>query len=144
MKLTIDNETFRYLNAFGTLTGVIAQDCFELKEEIVYVVEPGKIGVAVGKGGANIKKVEGLLNKKIRLVEYSEDPNTFIRNVIFPLKVKNVYISTKSSGEKVINIQADVKLKKALMRNGKKLYKLLTILVGRHFPSYGVGIVDTQ
>ncbi|MBR9680504.1 MAG: NusA-like transcription termination signal-binding factor [Candidatus Altiarchaeota archaeon] len=142
MKLKIDNETFRFLNAFGTLTGVSAVDCFENKGEIVYVVEPGKIGVAVGKGGANIKKVENLLNKKIRLVEYSNDPTTFIRNVVYPIKVKNIYISTKSSGDKVINIQADVKLKKTLIRDGKKLLKLIITLVERHFPSYKAEVID--
>ena len=142
MKLTIDNETFRFLNAFGTLTGVSAVDCFENKSEIVYVVEPGKIGVAVGKGGSNIKKVEGLLKKSIRLIEYSNDPTTFIRNVIYPMKVKNVYISTKSTREKVINIEADARLKKTLMRDSKKLYKLLSTLVERHFPSYRVEVLQ--
>lgn len=142
MKLKIDNETFRYLNAFGTLTGVSAVDCFETKTEVVYVVEPGKIGIAVGKGGANIKKVESLLNKSIRLIEYSNDPNTFIRNVIYPSKVKNVYISTKSTGEKVINIQSDARLKKTLMKDGKKIYRLLSTLVERHFPSYRVEVLQ--
>lgn len=142
MKLTIDNETFRYLNAFGTLTGVSAVDCFENKNEIVYVVEPGKIGIAVGKGGMNIKKVENLLNKSIRLVEYSDDATTFIRNVVYPAKVKNVYISTKSSGEKVINIQSDARLKKILMRDGKRLFKLLSTLVERHFSSYRVEVLQ--
>jgi N utilization substance protein A len=142
MTFTINNETFRYLNAFSTLTGVSAIDCFEVRDEIVYVVEPGKIGIAVGKGGSNIKKVENLLKKKIRLVEYSNDPTTFIRNVLYPMKVKNVYISTKSSGNKVINIQADARLKKALMRDRKKMYSLLSTLVERHFPSYGVEVVN--
>lgn len=142
MPFKINNETFRFLNAFNTLTGVGALDCFELRDEIVYVVEPGKIGIAVGKGGSNIKKVERLLKKRIRLVEYSNDPRTFIRNVLYPMKVRNVYISTKSSGEKVINIQADAKLKKALLRNGKKMYNLLKKLVERHFPSYGLEVVD--
>jgi len=142
MKLKIDNETFRYLNAFGTLTGISALDCFENKDEVVYVVEPGKIGIAVGKGGSNIKKVERILNKNIRLIEYSNDPNTFIRNVIYPLKPKSIYISTKSSGEKVINLQTDARLKKTLIRNGKKLLKLLSTLVERHFPSYQIEVID--
>jgi len=142
MKFVIDNDTFRYLNAFGTLTGVSAIDCFERKDEIIYVVEAGKIGVAVGKGGVNIKKVERLLNRRIRLVEYSTDPMTFMRNVLYPVKVPNLYISTKSSGDKVINIRADVKLKKALMRDGKKMYTLLSMLVGRHFPAYKIEVTN--
>ncbi len=141
MKLTIDNETFGYLSAFNTLTGVSAIDCFLPHEnEIVYVVEPGKIGMAVGKNGANIKKVEGHVKKQIRLVEYSNDPITFVRNVLYPLKVPNIYISTKSSGEKVINLKADARLKKVLLKDRQKMLKLIAALVERHFPQYRVEV----
>jgi len=135
MILKINNETFRYLNAFGTLTGVSSLDCFELFGEIVYVVEPGKIGIAVGKGGSNIKKVENLLKRRIRLVEFSSDPITFIRNAVYPIKIQNIYISTKSSGDRVLNIKADAKLKKVLMRESKKMFKLLSMLIERQFPA---------
>lgn len=141
MILKINNETFRFLNAFGTLTGVSALDCFELSGEIVYVVEPGKIGIAVGKGGANIKKVEKLLKKHVRLIEYSSDPITFVRNAVYPLKIKNIYMSTKSSGDKVLNIKADAKLKKLLMRESKKMFKLLSMLVERQFSSFKLEVV---
>jgi N utilization substance protein A len=142
MRLTIDNDTFRYLNAFGTLTGVSAIDCFDQSGEIIYIVEPGKIGVAVGKGGSNIKKVEEIVKKRIRLVEYSSDPITFIRNAVYPLKVPNIYISTKSSGEKVLNMKSDAKLKKTLMREGRKMMKLLSSLVARQFPSFKLEVVQ--
>ena len=143
MKLTIDNETFGFLSAFGTLTGVSAIDCFMPSDkEIVYVIEPGKIGIAVGKGGVNIKKVENFVKKQIRLVEYSSDPITFVRNVLYPIKVPNLYISTKSSGEKVINIKADARLKKLLLKDRQKMLKLIASLIERHFPQYRVEVVS--
>ncbi|MBR9681945.1 MAG: NusA-like transcription termination signal-binding factor [Candidatus Altiarchaeota archaeon] len=142
MKLKIDNETFRYLSVFGTLTGVGAVDCFSNGGEVVFVVEAGKIGIAVGKKGSNIKKVETLLKKKIRLIEHSQDAVSFIHNIIFPLRPKNVYISTKSDGAQVINIQVDVRMKKTLMREGKNLYNLLNQLVSRHFPNFKVEVRD--
>ena len=143
MKLKINNETFRYLSVFGTLTGVSAVDCFETGNEIVYVVETGKIGIAVGKKGVNIKKVESLLKKKIRLIEHSLDAVRFIHNVLYPMKPKNVYVSTKSDGAKVINIQLDVRMKRTLMREGKNLYNLLNQLVSRHFPNFKIEVRDT-
>ena len=90
MRVRINNDNFRYLHAFSSLTGVGAIDCLEFNGEIVYVVESGKISVAVGKKGANIKKVEDLTKKRIRLVEFSQDPIQFVRNIIFPNRPKNV------------------------------------------------------
>ncbi len=140
MKLRIDNDTFRYLNAFATLTGVAALDCFEENGEVVYVVEPGKIGIAVGRKGSNIRKVEELLKKKITLVEYSPDPIIFVRNILFPIRPRQVYIATKSDGRKVVTIVLDRKARRALTANGKKLYNLLLKLMSRHHPSYGVEV----
>jgi len=142
MKLRIDNETFRYLSAFSTLTGVSALDCFEFNGEIVYVVEPGKISVAVGKGGSNIKKVESLLKKRVRLVEYSNDPISFVRNILFPSFPRNIYLVTKSDGSKVIKIVADRALKRRLFKDGKKIFNLANALLKRHFPNYRIEVVD--
>ncbi|MBR9679511.1 MAG: NusA-like transcription termination signal-binding factor [Candidatus Altiarchaeota archaeon] len=142
MRVKISNDNFRYLNAFSRLTGVGATDCFEFGSEIVYVVESGKISVAVGKKGMNIKKVEALIKKRIRLVEFSSDPSQFIKNIIFPKKPKNIYIATKSSGERVINLQADHQLRKTLTREGKKLQRLISLLLGRHFPEYVLEVIE--
>ncbi|HDR53673.1 MAG TPA: NusA-like transcription termination signal-binding factor [archaeon] len=142
MKLTINHETFRFLSVFSTLTGVGAVDCFEHNGEVVYVVEAGKIGIAVGKGGANIKKVEDLLKKKIRLVEHSQDAVRFVQNIIYPMKARNAYVATKSDGSQVINLQVDIRVKKSLMRDGKNLFKLLNSLLSRHFPSYKLEVND--
>lgn len=142
MTLKINNETFRYLSVFSTLTGVSAVDCFEQDEEVVYVVEAGKIGIAVGKNGSNIKKVENLLKRKIRLVENSQDIVRFVRNAIYPMKPENVYVATKADGSKIIKLQVDSRVKKNLMRNSKKLFKLLETLISRHFPSYRLEVAE--
>ncbi len=140
--LKIDNETFRYLSAFSTLTGVSALDCFKFNGEVIYVVEPGKISVAVGKGGSNIKKVENLLNRRVRLIEYSNDAITFVRNVMFPANPRNILMVTKSDGSKVIKVVADNQLKRRLFKDGKKLFNLINALLERHFPAYTIEVVD--
>ena len=60
MKLKIDNETFRYLSVFGTLTGVSAVDCFEYGDEIVFVVEAGKIQLP--SGSFTVNELTAVLN----------------------------------------------------------------------------------
>jgi N utilization substance protein A len=49
---------------------------------IYYIVEEGKIGLAIGKEGSSIKNVEKVIGKKVKVFEYSSDPETFVKNLI--------------------------------------------------------------
>ncbi|MCK5282913.1 MAG: NusA-like transcription termination signal-binding factor, partial [Nanoarchaeota archaeon] len=63
--------------------------------QLIFIVQQGYIGKAIGKKASNIKKLERILNKKIRIIEFSDDLERFIRNVIMPLKVKQIDIEEK-------------------------------------------------
>ncbi|MCK5025556.1 MAG: hypothetical protein KAS15_03135, partial [Nanoarchaeota archaeon] len=52
-------------------------------------------GKAIGKKAGNIKKLERISKKKIRIIEYRDDLEKFARNVIMPLKVNNIDIEGK-------------------------------------------------
>lgn len=78
----------KYMELFETLTRAKLKDCFIDKlERVVFVVMPNNIGKAIGKKGINIKKIEDLLKKKIRIVEFDPEMNKFISNLVFPLKI---------------------------------------------------------
>lgn len=48
------------------------------------------MGKAIGKGGANIKKLERVLKRKVRIIEFNPDMLIFIQNVVYPSKVKEI------------------------------------------------------
>ncbi len=54
----------------------------------------------VGKGGSTVKKISELVKKKVRIVEASEDPRTFVQNIVFPTPVLNLNTVYTSNGEK--------------------------------------------
>lgn len=82
MTITFNTETIRLLTLFENMTNVSVRDCFVNNNVVHYVVEEGKIGLAIGKNGNLIKKAENLLEKRIKVYEYSSDPVKFIKNLI--------------------------------------------------------------
>ncbi|MBW2996174.1 NusA-like transcription termination signal-binding factor [Candidatus Woesearchaeota archaeon] len=90
IKIKFDIDLMKFISLFEKITKVNAKDCFKQHEKIVFIVPEGKAGIAVGKKGMNIKKLEGILKKKVKIVEYSDDLIEFVKNVIHPLGAKEI------------------------------------------------------
>lgn len=129
MKIVYTKDLLDIMSFFSALTGSQLKDCFEVEEMIYFVVEPGQIGKAIGKGAANVKKLQEKLNKKIRLVEFNPDLIKFVTNLTYPFKVDAI---TEENG--LIKIKSQDYQTKALLigRNAKNL-KTMTNVVKRYF-----------
>ncbi len=126
MRIKLDTDTIRYINLFESITGTIVKDCIvdNNRNRILFVIEEGQAGIAIGKNGNNVKKIERMINKQVEVLEYSKDPIRFVVNIFRPVKVKEAYVSEKSDGEKVIYISlADDKV--GMIRTKMKLIKNL-------------------
>ncbi len=79
-----DTETLYLLRVFEDVTGAHVRDCIVDKNNgtVVFIVSPGQMGLAIGKNGENIKIAEKLLKKQIKVFEYAEDPEQFVKNLI--------------------------------------------------------------
>lgn len=124
IKLSLDD--IGYISLFENTTHAKVKDCFlnEKKDKITFVVNEGQAGIAIGKGGANIKNLENKLKKKIEVIEFSEDPLKFVTNIFRPIKVSNSYVSEKSSGEKILHASLskdNIGMMKAKMKKVKDL-----------------------
>jgi len=82
MTITFTTETIRLLTLFENITNVPVRDCFINNDVIYYIVEEGKIGLAIGKEGSSIKNVEKVVGKKVKVFEYSTDPVKFVKKLI--------------------------------------------------------------
>jgi transcription termination/antitermination protein NusA len=90
MKITYDANSMKLMTLFENLTGAKVKDCFENKGAMIFVVEEGDIGKALGKRASNVKRIEAMLNKRIRIIEFSQDILRFARNVIMPNKARDI------------------------------------------------------
>lgn len=90
LNLKLDPDSFGLSNVMEKITKVRVKDCFVERDIIYFVVAPGFIGKALGKKGVNIKKVQQVLGKRIRVIEFSNDVARFVKNIIAPLEVENI------------------------------------------------------
>lgn len=127
MEVTFDTETIRLITLFENVTGAPIKDCLidDIANTVYFIVEEGKVGIAIGKNGNSVKNVEKLIKKNIKIFEFSKDLVTFVKKLIpqvIRVKIKN------ESGRTVIEILVDKKDKALVIgRDGKnlRLYKEL-------------------
>lgn len=121
IKMKLNNQTIGYINLVEKITRAKVKDCF-LNEEVIFIIEEGDMGKAIGKKGENVRKLRSLMKKKIRLVEFNKDKERFIKNLISPIK-GNVY---KEDNEIFVEVE---KKDKAMLigRDKSKINRLKNI-----------------
>jgi N utilization substance protein A len=84
MKLTLDTDTIRLITLFENITHAPVRDCLVDNETntIYFIVEEGKIGIAIGKNGNSVKHAERVMGKTIKLFEFSKDIVVFAKKII--------------------------------------------------------------
>ena len=77
---------------FESLTKARLKDCIEEDTTgiLYFIVEPFELGKALGKGAANVKRLEEKLNRKIKIVEFDSNVLNFVAKLSYPVKPKNV------------------------------------------------------
>ena len=90
-KITYNNELLKIMTLFEKVTKAKLKDCFiDQNSLLTFVVHQNEIGKAIGKNAKNVKKLRNLLNRKIKIVEFNPKVETFVRNLIRPLRVKKI------------------------------------------------------
>jgi len=99
-------------------SGALVKDCFQDEDTVYFVVAPGEIGKAIGKSGMNIRRVQDELHKKVRVVEFRERMEEFLRNLMYPVMVQEIVEEENA----IILKDSSSKTKGLLIgRNGKNL-----------------------
>src|SRR3989338_6086380 len=90
-RIRYDNALIKLMSFFESATKAKLKDCFvDQNGLLVFVVEPAQFGLAVGRNGSNVKRVEAAIKKKIKIVEFSDDIASFVASLIQPLKAKSM------------------------------------------------------
>ena len=145
-KIKLTPDEFSYLSLFQTITTAVARDCVidDKMERVIFVVNKGQMGMAIGKGGSNIKQLQNVITKKIELVEYSESPVNFIKNVFNSDMVQDVKISERAEGTKNAVVVVDMKKKGIIVgKDGRNVDKA-RILAKRYFNISNVLVLSPE
>lgn len=125
----------RMMSLFQNITGVTARDYVEDEKQgrVIFVVNPGKMGLAIGKGGTHIKSLQNIVKRNIELVEFDEDPAKFLSNLLNSKLISEVKINIRTDGSKQAIVLVDPKKKGIVVgRDGKNAEKA-RLLAKRYF-----------
>ena len=144
--IKLSTDQMRLISLFQNVTKVTAHDCIddEKQDRIIFVVNTGKMGLAIGKGGSNIKSLHNILKRNVELVEYFDDPTKFLKNVFNPKLINEVKISKKSDGSLQAMVMVDpVKKGMVVGRDGRNAEKA-RLLAKRYFDISSVMISSQE
>ncbi|MBS3138879.1 NusA-like transcription termination signal-binding factor [Candidatus Woesearchaeota archaeon] len=129
MKITYTKELLAVMKLFMRVTGALLKDSFEFDHTLYFVVEPGHIGKAIGKGGSTVRELQEKFKKHVRVVEYNSDVTRFVQNLIYPLKVDGI---TVENGKLIIKSDDRAVRGQLIGRNAKNL-NMLREVATRYF-----------
>ncbi|MHC1570308.1 MAG: NusA-like transcription termination signal-binding factor [Methermicoccaceae archaeon] len=133
-EIRLTEDEMGHISLFEELTGAHAVDCLvdDEVDRVVFVVKDGEMGLAIGRGGENIHKVRDALGKRIELVEFSEDAEQFVKNLLKPATVEGVEVVEKEERRiAYVEVKSDEK-GLAIGKGGKNVQKARTLLQ-RHY-----------
>lgn len=140
VKLSMDQ--MRLMSLFQSETRVTARDCVEDEklDRIIFVVNTGEMGKAIGRRGANIQGLQRRIKRNVEIAEYHEDPAAFLRGIFNPKFVSEVKLNTRDDGSRQAVVLVDPQKKGLVVgREGRNAEKA-RMLARRYFDISRVSI----
>ncbi len=125
----------RLMSLFQNVTGATARDCVEDEKQnrVIFVVNEGKMGLAIGKGGSHIKNLQNIVKRNVEIVEYSDDPIKFLKNILNSKLINEVKMNKRDDGTLQAIVTVDPKKKGIVVgREGRNAEKA-RLLAKRYF-----------
>ena len=133
--IKLSTDQMRMMSLFQNVTGATARDCVEdeKQDRVIFVVNEGKMGLAIGKGGSHIKNLQNIVKRNVELVEYSDDPTKFLKNMLNSKLISEVKMNKRADGSLQAIVTVDPKKKGIVVgREGRNAEKA-RLLAKRYF-----------
>ncbi len=133
MSLKLDLDSIKLIAEFEGITKAKVRDCIVEDGHLVFVVDSGGMGAAIGKNGSNIQKAQQMLGRGIKLVEHSPDVVQFTKNLLDNVAPKSIQVETDEA-QKPRFVYLNVGKKKGLVigRDGANLERIKLLLQRHH------------
>ena len=134
-EIKLSSEELKLIALFQKITRATARDVVEDEKlnRLIFVVNEGKMGLAIGKGGVNIKNLQNIIKRPVELVEYSSEPEVFLKNMLNPKFILDVKFSERLDGTTQAEVTVDAAKKGVVVgREGRNAEKA-RLLARRYF-----------
>ena len=125
-----NSDTIKLISLFEKITHARLKDLF-YQPGPIFVIEQGDLRKALGKDNANIKKLEHLLKKRIKIIEFSSSVLQFVLNVIAPIRVADI----KEEDDKIIIVSKETKSRGYLIGRAASNLRNFEIIVKKYYPT---------
>lgn len=131
----------KYIALFQAITRADVKDCFfDQNSVLIFVVEENNIGKAIGKNASNIRLIENKLKRRIKVVEYRPEVKSFIKSLLFPLKVEDI-----SEDDGIIEITpSDLKTRGLLIGRNAQNLRNTEKIVQRFFKVKEIKVINSR
>ncbi len=136
-KITFDTDILKFMALFEKITHSKIKDCFFDREKLVFLVEKGEMGKALGKNKTNIVNLEKMLKRKIKIVEFNDNRLQFITNYLAPLKIVDI----KEEDEIVTITGVDTKTKGLIIGIKAQNLRNLEKIIRKYFQVEEIKVV---
>ncbi len=126
--IELTSDDLKYFSEFEKVTKVTPNDYTITPNTIVFLVNQEALGKAIGKNGVNINRLKGVFKKRIIIVADSNDPEIFIKNMLYNVNILNIEMREAMS-EKALFLTIDEKDRGiAIGKDGERIKMIKTFL----------------
>ncbi|MGC9435402.1 MAG: NusA-like transcription termination signal-binding factor [Methanomicrobiales archaeon] len=140
-EVRLTEECMHLISQFESITGAGSRDCIvdPRNDRLIFVINPGEMGLAIGKGGSSVKRASEAMGMRVEVVEYSDNAEQFIRNCFLPARVTGITFATDENDERVAIVEVEESDRGlAIGKEGKNIFKAKRLSQRQH------GIADIQ
>lgn len=116
----------------------------EKMDRVIFIVNKGQMGLAIGKGGSTIKQLQNVIPKRIELVEYSDKIDEFLKNILNSNMINEIKINTRMDGTKQAIVVVDSKKKGVVVGKEGRNAEKARLLARRYFQISNVLILSPE
>lgn len=145
-KIKLTSDELRLMSLFQNVTSATARDCIvdHKMDRVIFVVNKGQMGLAIGRGGTTIKQLQNVVTKKVELVEYSDEASEFISNILNSEMIKDIQIGERMDGTRQAVVVVDPKKKGVVVGKDGRNAEKARLLAKRYFQISNVLIVSPE
>ena len=132
VEIKLDADTLRIFAMFEGMTRASLKDVLDEEDRIVFVVEEGHLGKALGKGAINLKRLRENLQKEVVLIGFASEREAFVKNVFHKFTVESIEWEDRN-GDIIAHVKVPQEEKgKAIGKGGRNIQLARTLLKRHH------------